>query len=151
MSTDRADIRDLLIRYTTALDTRDWQLFDSCFTEDAVADYGTLGGHQHGIEAIRKAVAILAGFDRTQHFLGNITIAVDADEARTTCYLNAQHVIDSGGGVELLTVGGIHRDRMLRTPTGWRIAYRQLEPVWQSGNSDLINLAAQRAGITGAA
>ena len=51
MSTDREQITDLLIRYATALDTRDWHLFDSCFTEDAIADYGTLGGHNQGREA----------------------------------------------------------------------------------------------------
>jgi SnoaL-like domain len=119
MSTDRAEIANLLIRYATALDTRNWQLFDSCFTEDAIADYGTLAGRHHGVEAIREAVAILAGFDRTQHLLGNIAVTVESDEAHATCYLHAQHVLERGGGVELLTIGGIYRDRILRTPSGF--------------------------------
>ena len=150
MNTDRDEITDVLIRYATALDTRDWHLFDSCFTEDAIADYGTLGGRNQGREAIRNAVAILAGFDRTQHLIGNISITVDADEAQAVCYLHAQHVIDGGDSVELLTIGGIYRDRIIRTPIGWRIAQRKLEPVWQSGDSGLISVAAQRAGVVGA-
>lgn len=150
MSTDREEITDLLIRYATALDTRDWHQFESCFTEDAIADYGTLGGRNQGREAIRNAVAVLAGFDRTQHLLGNVSITVDADKAQAVCYLHAQHVIDVGDSIELLTIGGIYRDQIIRTPAGWRIAQRKLEPVWQSGDSDLISLAPQRAGIVGA-
>jgi 3-phenylpropionate/cinnamic acid dioxygenase small subunit len=145
MSSDREQIGDLLVRYATALDTRDWGLLDCCFTEDAVADYGPLGGRNEGREAIRGAVAILAGFDRTHHLLGNITISIDADEAQTTCYLQAQHVIDG----DLLTIGGVYHDRVVRTDAGWRIAHRQLEPVWQNGDADLINAAARRASVAG--
>lgn len=139
---DRSDISDVLIRYTTALDTCDWELLDSCFTEDAVADYGKLGGRKEGWAAIRSAVAFVAGFDRTQHMLTNIVMTIDADEAQTSSYVHAQHVI----GREVLTVGGAYYDRVVRTPAGWRIAHRRLDPVWQTGNSVLAAIAAARSG-----
>lgn len=143
---DRSDISDLLIRYATALDTRSWDLLDSCFTEDVVADYGTLGGRNEGRAAIRHAVAVVAGFDHTQHLLGNIAITIDTDEAQTSCYVHAQHVMDG----DVLTIGGVYRDRIVRTPEGWRIAHRRLEPVWQSGNSELVATAAARCGVQAA-
>ena len=36
---DRLEINDLLIRYTRAIDTRDFELLDSCFLPDAAVDY----------------------------------------------------------------------------------------------------------------
>jgi hypothetical protein len=41
---DRRAIDDLLIRYTTALDTRQLDLLDQVFTADAQIDYAASGG-----------------------------------------------------------------------------------------------------------
>ncbi|MGY8803024.1 MAG: nuclear transport factor 2 family protein, partial [bacterium] len=41
---DRREIDDLLIRYATAVDTKDWDLWETCFTEDAFVDYESAGG-----------------------------------------------------------------------------------------------------------
>ena len=40
---DERSINALLIAYATAIDTRDWALFRSCFTADCKADYSTPG------------------------------------------------------------------------------------------------------------
>jgi hypothetical protein len=40
---DRRAIDDLLLRYSTALDTRQWDLLDQVFTSDAQIDYATSG------------------------------------------------------------------------------------------------------------
>jgi 3-phenylpropionate/cinnamic acid dioxygenase small subunit len=40
---DTVAVTDVLIRYATAVDTRNWDLFRSCFTPEAVADYGEVG------------------------------------------------------------------------------------------------------------
>jgi hypothetical protein len=36
---DRAEINDVLIRYTRAIDTGDWDRLDTVFTPDARIDY----------------------------------------------------------------------------------------------------------------
>ena len=41
---DRFEIQDLLIRYTRAIDTRDYALLDTCFLPDAYVDYVRSGG-----------------------------------------------------------------------------------------------------------
>ena len=38
-----AQISAVLVRYATAIDSRDWELFRSCFTEDCRFDYGVIG------------------------------------------------------------------------------------------------------------
>jgi 3-phenylpropionate/cinnamic acid dioxygenase small subunit len=139
---DRIDISDVLIRYMTALDTRDWDLLHTCFTEDAVLDFGTLARRRDGWTDILGAAGIVTGYDRTQHMLSNIVITIDADEAQASSYFHAVHVIDG----EALTIGGVYRDRLVRTPAGWRIAHRSLDPVWQSGDSELATTAHARAG-----
>ena len=41
---DRLEINDLLTRYCTAIDAKDYELLDECFTPDAKVDYVSSGG-----------------------------------------------------------------------------------------------------------
>ena len=41
---DRIRINDLLVRYTLAIDTKDYDLLDTVFQPDATVDYTTSGG-----------------------------------------------------------------------------------------------------------
>ena len=36
---DRLEIDDLLTRYATGVDRKDWDLWETCFTSDAFIDY----------------------------------------------------------------------------------------------------------------
>lgn len=40
---DKSEIGEVLIRYATGIDQRDWDLFRTCWTPDVVADYGEIG------------------------------------------------------------------------------------------------------------
>jgi len=40
---DRQDICDLLVRYATGIDRRDWSLFRTVFTDPCELDYGKIG------------------------------------------------------------------------------------------------------------
>ena len=40
---DHHKITEVLVRYATGIDSRDWKLFRTCFTDDAHFDYGYLG------------------------------------------------------------------------------------------------------------
>ena len=48
---DRIAIGDLLTRYATAVDRRDWDLYRTVFTEDAHIDYTSAGGIAGGVSA----------------------------------------------------------------------------------------------------
>ena len=45
---DRAEIHDVVIRYGWAIDTKDWDLLDTCFTPDAHLDYSSNPGGKAG-------------------------------------------------------------------------------------------------------
>jgi 3-phenylpropionate/cinnamic acid dioxygenase small subunit len=142
---DREAIRALQTRYALALDSKDWDLLRTCFTENAVADYGALAAVNEGREAIvERCLRALDGLDSSQHLLGNHWVEVDGDTARAGCYLHAQHHLVSPSGLNTFVVGGTYRDEIVRTAEGWRIARRTLEASWLDGNAGIFDEAAGR-------
>ena len=146
MSSDREEIQDLLIRYAMALDSRDWGLLATCFTEDGVTDYGDLGGENNGPAAIVELCrSALEPLDASQHIITNMVIATDGDSGSATCYFQAQHVLRGTEGGDNFLVGGTYRDRLVRTADGWRIAHRTLTPTWTDGNVNVLSTAAAQS------
>jgi 3-phenylpropionate/cinnamic acid dioxygenase small subunit len=126
---DRLAISDVLIRYATALDGRDWELLASCFTDDATLDYDTSG--TYGREAfVEHCKAGLARMKATQHCVTNHVISTDGDRAHSTSYVIAQHVRDNG---VTFTLGGTYTDDLVRAGTEWRIASRRFVTSWKAG------------------
>ena len=63
---DRIEINDLLIRYTRAIDQKDWELLDTVFTPDAEVDYVSSGGIKGTYPEIRAWLEkVLALFPRS--------------------------------------------------------------------------------------
>jgi hypothetical protein len=150
--TDRAEVQDLLVRYATALDSRDWALLTACFTGDGVTDYGDFGGVNEGPEAIVELCrSALGGLDASQHMITNMVISIEGDTGSAVCYFQAQHVVRGTDGGENYLVGGTYRDRLTRTADGWRIAHRTLQPTWVEGNPGVFEAAAARLSTAGSA
>ena len=126
---DRLAISDVLIRYATALDGRDWELLASCFTDDATLDYDTSGtfGRDAFVEHCRAG---LARMKATQHCVTNHVISTDGDRAHSTSYVIAQHVREND---VTFTLGGAYSDDLVRVGTGWRIASRRFVTSWKAG------------------
>jgi hypothetical protein len=127
---DRLEIQELLVRYSHAVDTRDWDALAQVFTPDATIDYTTFGGIKGDFAAIRAFLqASMPHFSGYQHLIANIVLEIDGDEARgRTACLNPM-VIDRGDGSEphVFFCGLWYRDRLVRTAQGWRIADRRQE------------------------
>ena len=69
---DRMAMEDLLTRYATAIDSREWQLLDTVFTDDAHLDYRSAGGVEGSYPEVRRWLAeVLPIFDMTQHLVVN--------------------------------------------------------------------------------
>ncbi len=135
---DRLEIQDVLNRYASSLDGRDWRRLATCFTPDATADYGTSGTHT-GTAAIERLVRrFLEGLDASQHFLSNHEIEISGDTARTRCYLQAQHVKHKTPGGDHYLVAGTYEDKLERTDEGWRIRERRLRVTWVEGNPAVL-------------
>jgi 3-phenylpropionate/cinnamic acid dioxygenase small subunit len=124
---DRQDISDLLIRYATGIDRRDWPLFRTVFTADCELDYGDIGTW-HSVDEVAdfmEQVHAPAGY--TMHRMSNQVIAVDGDSASARTYIDGLIMApDNASGVNAI---GFYDDEMVRTPDGWRIARRRFTPV----------------------
>lgn len=124
---DRQDISDLLVRYATGIDRRDWPLFRTVFTDDCELDYGEIG-RWTGVDAVAgfmEQVHALAG--HTLHRLSNQAITVDGDHATARTYIDGLILAaDNNSGVNAI---GFYDDEMVRTPAGWRIARRRYTQV----------------------
>src|SRR5205807_3155286 len=84
---DRIEIDDLLTRYATAVDTRDWDLYQSVFTADAVIDYTSSGGIRGELAEVTEWLSdTLSGFSMSQHMVTNRDIRVAGDAATSRSY-----------------------------------------------------------------
>ncbi|BBX15542.1 polyketide cyclase [Mycolicibacterium duvalii] len=124
---DRQDIRDLLIRYATGIDRRDWPLFRTVFTEDCELDYGEIGTW-HGVDAVVDFMVTaheLAGY--TLHRITNESVDVDGDTATSRAYIDGLIMsADNNSGVNAT---GFYDDELVRTDSGWRIRRRRFTTV----------------------
>ena len=131
---DRIEIDDLLTRYATAVDTRDWDLYRSVFTPDAVIDYTSSGGIRGKLAEVTEWLSdALSGFSLSQHMVTNRDIRVTGDAATSRSYFyNPMGRTKRDGTLALMFVGGYYRDRLRRTDTGWRIVERIQDTAWLS-------------------
>ena len=148
---DKQEIVDVMNQYTTALDTRNWELLEATMTPDGQADFGNLAGvgildsPQALVELCRKSLQDLRA---TQHLQGNYEVKVDGDTAQASCYLQANHFADGLPGGDEFVVWAKYRDDFVRTENGWRIKKRYLDTIHAGGNMNLFAEAAEAAGRT---
>ena len=123
----KQDIGELLVRYCTGIDRRDWDLFRTCFTDDCHADYGDVGMWD-GAGAITEFMAAThAPMGHTLHRLSNVAVTVDGDSAEARSYVDA--ILMAAGGNSGINAYGWYDDTLTRTPDGWRIARRHFTMV----------------------
>lgn len=124
---DRQDISDLLIRYATGIDRKDWDLFRTVFTPDCRLDYGEIGSWDN-VEAVTEFMDVVhAGAGYTLHRITNPVIDLDGDRATARCYVDVWVMAaDNASGVN---GSGFYDDEIVRTSDGWRIARRTFTKV----------------------
>jgi hypothetical protein len=134
---DHHDIVGLTHAYCWALDTHEWdRLCTDVFTADASASLGLECADPDAIVA--RVGAALGHLDASQHMVSTHQIVIDGDTATSRCYFHAQHIRRAAAGGPNYIVAGIYRDRVVRTPVGWRIARRDLEVLWTEGNLRVV-------------
>ena len=135
---DRHEIIDLLNRYATACDTRDWDLFKEIFTTDVETDYGgdyKFVNRQSIVNLIRS---MLGGCGPTQHLLGNYRINLEKDRANSICSVRAFHAGTGDAEGQTFEMWGEYRDKLRRTKAGWRIVQRELAVTWIEGSAEVL-------------
>jgi SnoaL-like domain len=129
---DRIEIEELLVRYCYAVDDRDWDAYRNLFTTDAVLDDTVTGGIRSDVEEhvsfMKKALSKIL---ISQHAVSTILFDIRGDEASARVHCSCPMVVDLGAGKRQVFFQGLwYRDRLKRTPEGWRISELVEEGYW---------------------
>ena len=124
------EIRQVLNRYARAVDTHDWDLYRSLFTEDATLDYtsvpfGIRGSREEIVEWLSDSLPLMA---MTMHYITNVEAHFDEDTAAVRAQF--YNPMQFPGSTELSSCGGYYHHEMVRTPDGWRSRNLREENVW---------------------
>lgn len=132
---DRLEIEAVLIRYTRAIDSGDWDRLDEVFTPDAAIDYTSTGGIAASYPEIKAWLAeMLPLFPRRMHTLGQVDSRIDGDTAEVAAYFhNPMGLPQDEGPDHLVEFGGVYHHDFVRTPDGWRSRRLFEELVWKRG------------------
>lgn len=121
---DRLEIQQLLIDYSTAIDRRLFDDLDVVFTSDAYIDYRAMGGIDGQYPEVKAWLAeVLPNFPAYAHMLGNFDVRIDGDKAssRTICF---NPMVLPGLEQQVLFCGLWYEDEFVRTADGWRMSRR---------------------------
>jgi hypothetical protein len=121
---DRFEIHQLLIDYSTAIDQRRFDDLDRVFTQDAYIDYREMGGIDGRFPEVKAWLAqVLPNFPAYAHMLGNFDVRIDGDTASSRTILFNPMVL-GGDRNQILFCGLWYEDEFIRTPAGWRMSRR---------------------------
>ena len=125
---DRLEIQQLLVDYSTAIDNRRFDDLDKVFTPDAYIDYRALGGIDGQFPEVKKWLSeVLPTFPVYAHMLGNFSVRIDGDTAssRVICFNPMVLPGDPDRKQDQILFCGLwYDDEFVRTPEGWRMTRR---------------------------
>lgn len=126
---DEADIARLLYRYARAVDTKDWELYRTVFTDDAVIDYSSAGippGSRDEIADLFSSA--FAAIPWSMHYITNIEADVHGDTAQVRAMF--YNPMQLPGMAEQSSCGGYYFHELVRTSDGWRSRHLREENLW---------------------
>jgi hypothetical protein len=147
---DRYAIIEVMSNYAAGLDARDWELWRSVFTDEAVFDlssWNKIPARTLDTDRVVKSQArIFAELTTTQHFLANHRIDIQGDQARGIAHMRAEHWLqEDDGSSSRYTMFGYYDDRFTRTSSGWKMSEMQLNVTHTEGDRRVMTEAERRA------
>jgi len=123
---DEAELRALSARYMRGLDRQDPDLVRSVFADDATTHYGSFRGAPDDMADM--AMKALSAYQATQHFLGQINLTLDGDDATGEVYFQAFHQHASEDFDRFIC--GRYVDRYARRDGRWLMTHRTEVVDW---------------------
>ena len=146
---DRMAIAETMFRFAAGIDTRDWVMYRSVFTEHIDVDYRSWRVESFGPMSadawVLRATRLFPGLDASQHTLSNLRYEIAGDVATCHAYVRADHYLVNSSGDSMFTIGGVYSDELVRASSGWLITAKKLQVLWSQGNKHIMTLAADRA------
>lgn len=125
---DEGGVAAVIVRYGTGIDTRDWALFRTCFTDDFHGDYGAHGVWTSGDEITAAMERMHAPLGPTLHRMSNIVASATLAGAKVRTYVDAILSLNGAGGAFHQAIG-YYDDELVKTSGGWKIKSRRFTAV----------------------
>ncbi|OBF37137.1 hypothetical protein A5719_22545 [Mycolicibacterium peregrinum] len=130
MVSEHSDISALLYRYARAVDSKDWELYRSVFTEDAHIDYSSAGAVVGSRDEVVDWFAANFGvIPWSMHYITNIEI-LESDGDAATVRAMFYNPMQLPGMAEMSACGGYYHHELVRTLDGWRSRSLREENLW---------------------
>jgi 3-phenylpropionate/cinnamic acid dioxygenase small subunit len=123
---DKFEIIDIFNRYAIGVDTRNKEVYLSCFTDELLVNLTGENVENTAEGWTEQAFTSLSNFEKTQHIISNHMINIDGDTAEASAYLQAHHFTKDN----TFSVWGHYNHKLVRTPEGWRINNLTLVTDW---------------------
>ena len=143
MDDDKEQIAEVLIRYATGIDSKDWPLFRSCWTDEIDVDYQQLGRFTSADALTEVMTRLHENMGPTYHRLSNFVIAVDGDRATARSYVHAVLMLQPDDSTNWVDALGHYDDIFVRTQGGWRIRERLSRTARTLAGGDLATAAVK--------
>lgn len=146
---ERAEIIDVLAyQFCQGVDTADWPLYRSAFTEEVYADFYDPNLKHVPKPKVMKSddwiafcASVMNGFDATQHNLNNFIFNFESDGTVTVkAYVISEHHLGNDNN----SIGGQYTFKFKRTDQGWKCFNYGVRTIWQKGNQALFEQAMAR-------
>jgi hypothetical protein len=121
---DKEQIAEVLIRYATGIDSKEWPLLRSCWTDEIDVDYQQLGRFTSADALTDVMRQLHENMGPTYHRMSNFVIAVDGDRATVRSYVQAVLMLQPDDSTNWVDALGHYDDVFVRTADGWRISER---------------------------
>ena len=126
---DELEIQRLLYRYARAVDTKDWDLYRTVFTDDAHIDYSS----DVFVGSLDEAIGFFTGdFSKlvamSMHYITNIEAEINGDTAKVRAMFYNPMILP--GSTEVSECGGYYHHEFVRTADGWRSRKLVEENLW---------------------
>jgi 3-phenylpropionate/cinnamic acid dioxygenase small subunit len=124
----RQDVTDVLIRYATGIDQRDWALFRTCFTEDCDVDYPDIGTWSSADEITEWMRNVHEPCGYTLHRITNQVVTKREIGVSARSYVDG--LVMFPGNKAGTRAAGYYDDHLIETDEGWKIARRRFTLVF---------------------
>mgnify|MGYP006123000129 FL=1 len=145
---DFTEITRRRYEYAQGIDTRDFKLLRSIFTQNITMDFEDYSGQPSSSLKADDWVAgcrvLFSGLDSTQHVMSNPIVDIEGERAQCRMYMKAEHFFQNSGGSSDFALGGYYIDQLEKVNGKWLINAVTLKILWNRGNRHIMSMASAR-------
>jgi hypothetical protein len=142
---DRMDVTDVLYRYASTIDTKDYVRLRSILVDDLWAQYGTADP----VVGADEVLGFISEYTKTalwqHHLLSVYHVDVEGDHAKALVYHTSNQLYAEKPETVQVIVARYHNE-LTRTPDGWKISKLVFERLWAEERQDTTGFHAAMGG-----